>query len=200
MPRRSSCLLLLAVVAGQGCEVLTEPPTDAPYPSVVGEWHLTATFEGFTALADSNGIKPSSESRTGQRCRQEAHFVVMEQRPNGAFSWWLDRGTICLSPTTDFPSKDHFADTWERTPWGWVQDDSVNVQTPYAWLAPDYYACTYAGTIQGDPPEKLMGGVTCDISMNCRAICIVRFYRGTWEARRTDSSATQALAGQRVTR
>jgi len=190
MPRRSRCLLLpLAVVAGAGCEPLTEPGVDAPYPEVVGAWHLTATIDGWTAKADSTGLQPSTASRTGVRCSQEARFVVMEQRPNGAFSWWLDRATSCTPVTDDFVAKDHFADTWERTPWGWVQDDSVSVQTPYPWLVPDHYSCTYAGTVLGNPPERMGGGVTCAMSLDCRSLCTVRYYRGTWEARRADGTA-----------
>ena len=192
MPGRSSRLLLLLVaVAGAGCETLTEPDIDAPYPDVVGEWHLTATIDGWTAKADSNGLRPSTASRTGARCSQEARFVVMEQRPNGAFTWWLDRATSCTPLTNDFDARDHFADTWERTPWGWVQGDSVSVQTPYPWPGPDHYSCTYAGTIQGDPSERMAGGVTCAMALACSTTCSVRFYRGTWEARRTESSATR---------
>jgi hypothetical protein len=177
-------VLLLIVLTGTSCEVLTEPPLDAPYPSVIGDWHLTARFDGWTAQADSNGIRPSSRRRTEVSCSQDARFVVMDQRTNGALTWWLDRSTTCTPPTGDFDAKDHFADTWERAHWGWVQGDSVSVQTPYPWLTPDHYSCTYEGRIQGTPPERMAGGVTCAMDLACMSPCIVRYYQGTWEAKR----------------
>lgn len=180
---------LLALLAQAGCD-LTEPtPLEPdPSPSVLGEWILTATFDGWTASADTSGIRPGTERRSGITCRQEGRLVVTEQKPNGALSWSLDRTTTCTPPSDDFKASDHFADTWERYRWGSVQDDSVEVRTPFPGLFPDHSSCTYAGTIKDRPPSRLAGDVTCSwyngLSCMLFSPCGLSYYQGTWEARR----------------
>lgn len=179
---------LLAFLAQEGCGLAEHTPLEPNTPpSVLGEWDLTATFDGWTATADTGGIRPGTERRSGTSCRQEGRLVVTEQKPNGGLSWSLDRTTTCTPPTAAFKASDHFTDTWERTWWGWVKDDSVKVRTPYPGLFPDHTSCTYAGTIQDRPPSKLAGNVRCAASHLCLwSPSGVSWYQGTWEARRPE--------------
>lgn len=168
----------------------TTPLEPNTAPSVLGEWDLTATFDEWTATADSSRIRPGTERRSGITCRQKARLVVTEQKPSGALSWSLDRTTTCTPPSDDFEARDYFADTWERTRWGMVKDDSLKVRTPFPGLMPDHSSCTYAGTIQDRPPSRLAGDVICSWSAGSEPSCFiispcgVSYYEGTWEARR----------------
>lgn len=155
--------------------------------SVLGEWDLTATFDKWQASADTGGRIPGTERQLGISCRQEGRLVVIEQKPTGALSWGLGRTTICTPPSDDFEASDLFTDTWERTWWGRVKDDSVMVRTPFPDLWPDHYSCLYAGKIQDTPPSRLAGSVSCSRGPCIRVLsseCTVSYYQGAWEARR----------------
>jgi len=140
-------------------------------PNIVGRWGLTAVLREFE-------VRDSVAVPTGTTCRQDGVLDITVQRPNGALSWKLSYKTAC-SRDRPIEGNREYADTWERTAWGWVRGDTVSIDTPWEnFLGLD--GCSYRGTIRGDPPSELAGQARC--TPPACLFCSRVSYSGTWAA------------------
>jgi hypothetical protein len=159
-------LLLATVWLVAGCELPLDPTIgDAGQPaevSLVGVWILT-----------SHVTRDSASS-----CQETSRLAITEHSASGALTWSLEQNMAC-TPANGWLNGPHlYHDSWQNTPWAAAAGSQILIQTPDPELVT---SCRYEGILEGHPPTRMVGQVTCRWGM-WTPLASGLPYQGTWEA------------------